>query len=144
LNWRSKRGYFLVDRFQIYDNFFDPVSPLASQRIVKLSGYLKNTWGPENHGHITGISDFHSMQVEGDVEVKLKSIARLVKVAKDVDDWRVFNSNSSEMIIEKPEITTIDAQVDEFQDLKRQFELLKFDQNQGPLIRRKQLQSTSN
>lgn len=138
LNWRETRGYFLVDQIELSND-----STLqSSQKSLKLSGYLRNTWGPENLGHITGMGDFPSSQIECNIEVKSKSIARLVKVCPKHDDWRMYNDKQQEnMTIEE---NVEDEQMsdetksnpDEFADLKKDFQHLTFNQADGFLKRR--------
>ena len=127
--WRSQRGYFLVDKLELQ-------SSSDSVPTLKLSGFLRNTWGPENLVHITGYGDAQTTQIECEVEVKSKSIGRLIKVPRKTDDWRVFNDLQSDptiehQIIEEENQANDDFIVDELADLKKEFQQLQFTQNDG-------------
>lgn len=139
--WRNERGYFLTDSMELVDT----VVGQTPTKAVRLSGYLRNSWGPENLGHITGLGDFQSVQVEASLEAKGKVIARMVKVPTKSDDWRVLNDRSGEMDLElsKPSHTEPipeednddEMEMDELADLRNEFQQLRITSKDGRLTR---------
>jgi len=150
--WRNERGYFLVDQLEIVEGQGTHPRTDGPQKIARLSGFLRNSWGPENLGHITGYGDFQSAQIEGVVEIKGRPVLRLVKAALKSDDWRVLNERGAGMEVEVgkadtniaaigpgsiPEVEGDDEpEFDELAELKKDFQQLKFTAQDGKLIRR--------
>lgn len=136
-NWRSERGYFMADQIEVSDS--------QTGKVLKIGGYLKNTWGPNNAAHLTGFGDFQQFQVEGSIVVKGKPVARFVKVTQSPDDFRIFNDKATEMTIEsEPQMENEEEEdeIDEFEELKRDFQQLKItEKDEGVAINTNELQS---
>lgn len=147
-NWRAERGYFLADKLDIFES---NDAGQGVQKVAKISGYLRNSWGPENLGHITGYGDFQSNQIECIIESKGRQLLRLVKTPVKADDWRVLNDHGVGMDVEVsaanpnthlnpatiPETDDNDEpEFDELAELKRDFQQLKITDQDGLLTRR--------
>ena len=107
---------------------------------MKLSGYLKNSWGPENIAHITGYGDFQPTHVACDIEIKGKSVAKMTKVPRQTDDFRVFNTQTGDMAFEDQnqkengieEANEVEEEnFDEFEELKKDFNKLAVNEMDG-------------
>ena len=148
LSWRETRGYLLVDKLDI------DINVQGNTKLMKLSGYLKNSCGLENLYHITGYGDFKPKQIECQVEVKWKPIARFIKNPTNTDDFKVYNSQGNEFSSEQAEDTGMikedknesveNEEYDEFEELKKNFKQLKFTETDGHLKRRKEHRHASN
>jgi hypothetical protein len=134
LQWRDQRGYFLTDKVEFLT---DPSSPQQVNEIL-LSGYLKNLWGPENIGHITGYGDFVTGKVVGDLQRKNGAHARFVKDAHQIDDFVVYASKPEEAQINGANNMTVEEDShapDEFADLRNELQKLTITAQQGKLRR---------
>jgi len=140
IQWRSKRGYFLADKVEfICDGTINPATGTNNVTEVLLSGYLKNSWGPENWGHITGYGDFISPKIVGDLEKRNGPQARFVKEAKQIDDSAVYSA-SPEMAQVTAGETDMNVEEDfkapdEFADLRNELQKLTVNAPESNFIR---------
>ncbi len=140
IQWRSKRGFFLADKVEfICDGTVDPMTGVQHVNEVLLSGFLKNSWGPENWGHITGYGDFISPKIVGDLEKRNGPQARFVKEAKQIDDAEIFSANPETAQITAGE-TDMNVEEDlkapdEFADLKNELQKLTVNAAESKLKR---------
>lgn len=146
--WRDTRGYFLVDKVELQTS-----DSIANLKLLKLSGYLRNSWGPDNVAHITGYGDFQQYVIEGELESKGNTQFKMCKNAFDPDDFRVVNNQGSTMNFENQnpkehgieiEGQNEDFEIDEFEEMKKEFAKMTFSENEGWLKRRPQHRHQSN
>ena len=140
IQWRSKRGYLLTDKVEfISDGTMNPVNGNPNVTEVLLSGYLKNSWGPENWGHITGYGDFISPKIVGDLEKRNGPQARFVKEAKQIDDPAVYSASPDQAQVTAGETEmNVEDELkapDEFADLRNELQKLTVNAPESILTR---------